>query len=201
MFTNGYREIQGIETLGKNLIYNQQHRGIISCQCRIHNSERILVIQHIEILENILISNVSSAESHALIKKSKRVAHGSVRLPGYNVKGIIAYRHPFLTCDVTQIAHYVRNAYAIEIISLTARKNGRDYLVLFRRTQYENGVRRRFFKGFQKSVEGLRRKHMDLIDDIDAVPAHLRRNLYLVHKGLYVLHTVIRGRIQFVNAI
>ena len=42
---------------------------------------------------------------------------------------------------------------------------------------------------------------MDLVDDIDTVPADLRRNLDLVHQCLDVVHTVVGGGIQLVDAI
>ena len=42
---------------------------------------------------------------------------------------------------------------------------------------------------------------MDLVNDIDAVPADLRRYLDLVHQGFDVVHTVVGGGIQFVDAI
>ena len=42
---------------------------------------------------------------------------------------------------------------------------------------------------------------MDLIDDIDAVSAHLRRYADLIHQGLYVLDTIVGCGVKFMDAV
>ena len=65
----------------------------------------------------------------------------------------------------------------------------------------EYGVCRRLLKCLEEGVERGRGQHVYLIDDIDAVLPHLRRNLHLVHQILDVIHTVVGGGVQFMNTI
>ena len=60
---------------------------------------------------------------------------------------------------------------------------------------------RRFLESLEKSVEGSLRKHMDLIDDVHAVPSDLRRDAHLIHQGLDIFDAIVRCCIQLVNAI
>jgi hypothetical protein len=42
---------------------------------------------------------------------------------------------------------------------------------------------------------------MHLVYDIDTISANLRRDADLIHKGLDILHTIVRGSIKLMNAI
>jgi hypothetical protein len=42
---------------------------------------------------------------------------------------------------------------------------------------------------------------VNLIDDIYAVPAHLRRYSHLVHQSLDVLHTIVGCGIKFMDTV
>src|SRR5690554_1694678 len=57
----------------------------------------------------------------------------------------------------------------------------------------------RFFQSFKKSVKGLGRQHVHLVDDVNAVLAHLWRDAHLIDKEADIVHRVIARRIQFVN--
>ena len=65
----------------------------------------------------------------------------------------------------------------------------------------EDGVRRRFLKSLQEGIESRRREHMHLVYDIDAVLAHLRRDLNLVHQFLDGIDTIVRSGIKLVYAV
>ena len=67
--------------------------------------------------------------------------------------------------------------------------------------KYENRVCRRLFKGLEECVERLGGKHVYLVDDVDAVLAHLRRHPHLIHQVLDVLHTVVGGGIKLMNTV
>ena len=73
--------------------------------------------------------------------------------------------------------------------------------MLFGCSKYENRMRRRFLKRFQKSVEGRLREHVHLVYDIYAVLSYLWRDPHLVHQVLDVIYPVVRSRIQFMDAI
>ncbi len=56
-----------------------------------------------------------------------------------------------------------------ELEVLTAGNDGRRDLVEFRRREDEDRVRRRLLQGFEKGVKGVRREHVDFVDDEDLV--------------------------------
>ena len=118
-----------------------------------------------------------------------------------HMKRLVINGHPFTGGHHPEIPDYVLHSYPVEIICLTPRKNRRKNLVLLCRGKNEDGMGRRLLKCFQKGVESRLREHVDLINDINAVSSHLRRYAYLVHKGLDVIHAIVRGRVQLMYAI
>ena len=161
----------------------------------------MLIVQDIEVAEHLLIADLGAAESHGLVENRQGVAHGSVRLEGNDVEGLVIDGNPLLSGDVPQVADDVRDADPVEIIGLAAGEDGREDLVLLGRRQDEDGVCRRFLEGLEEGVEGLGAEHMDLVHDIDAVAADLRRDVDLVDEHLDVIDAVVGGRVEFVDAV
>ena len=60
-------------------------------------------------------------------------------------------------------------------------------------------MRGRLLERLEESVEGLKRKHMDLVDDVDAVTAYLRRDTDLFGQRTNIVHRVVRCGVQFVD--
>ena len=111
------------------------------------------------------------------------------------------YGHTLLGSNHAKVRHDVLYSDPVEVVSLTTRKNGRKNLMFLRCSKNEDSVCRWFLEGLEECIEGRLREHMDLIDDVHAILAHLRRYAHLVHQGLDVFHTVVRCGIQFMNAI
>src|SRR5690606_5251554 len=66
-------------------------------------------------------------------------------------------------------------------------------------SQNEFSVGRWFLQCFQKSIEGLRRQHMNLINDVHLIATGLRRYAYLFNKAADVFHRVVGGGIELMN--
>ena len=194
-------EILGIETLCKDFVKSEQSPLVIPRKRSIHDSEAIFIVQHIEIAAYILILHISPAESNSLVKNSQCITHRSVGFLCNYMQTLIPYLYIFLFRNSTQIAHYVANRYSIEIVGLTTRKYRWENFVFLRRRKYENRVCRRFLKSFEKSVESLLRQHVHLVYYIYAVLPDLRRDLYLLEKRLYIVHSVVGSGVQLMNAI
>ena len=174
---------------------------MVSGKESVHQAETVLIIQHIEVFNDALVFYVSSAEGHRLVKYGERVAHGSVRLAGYHVQRLVLYLNPFLVRDVTQVAHHVHDAYAVEVIHLAPGQDCRDDFMLLSGSQDEDGVCRRFLQRLQESVEGLVAEHVDLVYDIDAVLAHLRGNLHLLYQVAHCVNAAVGRGVQLIYAI
>ena len=85
----------------------------------------------------------------------------------------------FLCGDVLQMFDRVFDADAVEVINLATAQDSRQYFMLFCCGKDEDGMLRRLFQCFQKSIEGGLRQHVDLINDIDFILADLWRDTYL----------------------
>ena len=161
----------------------------------------MLVVEDIEIADHILVFHVIAAEGHRLVENRERIPHCPVRLPGNYMQGLIVNVDILLRCYSPEILHDIRDAYAVEIISLAAGEDSREYLVLLRGRQDEDGMGRRLFQRLQERIEGGLGQHVHLVNDIDAVLPDLRRYLDLVHQGLDVIHAVVGCGIKLMYAV
>lgn len=67
--------------------------------------------------------------------------------------------------------------------------------------QDEFGIRWRLLERLQESVEGIGGKHVDLVDDEHLVLSHLRRDAYLLNEVADIVHRVVAGSIQLMDAV
>ncbi len=93
----------------------------------------------------------------------------------------------------------VADSDALKIKNLAARKDGRKDLMLFGCRQDEDGVRRRFFKSFEKGIERGLRKHVHLVDDVHFVGSHLGRKANLVDELPNVVNCVVGRGVKLKN--
>ena len=183
--------MQGVESFGKDLVKGQEGFPVIPGEEIIHQGERIVVVQDIEVPDDILVFDVGSAERHSLVEDREGVAHRSVGLLGDHVEGLVVDLYVFFRGYIPEIQDHVRDRDPVEVVCLAAGQDRRENLVLLCCGENEYGVCRRLLKSLEEGVEGGRREHVHLIDDIDAVLADLRGDLHLVHQVLDVLHTVV----------
>ncbi len=91
------------------------------------------------------------------------------------------------------------DADAVEVVDLAAREDGGDDLVFFGRGQDEQGMGGRLLECLEEGVEGRRREHVHLVDDVDAVFSDLGRDAHLVGERADVLDRVVGGGVQLVD--
>ena len=187
----GRHKMQGVESLGQNLIKSQQCRRIISLQERIHKRETVFIIQNIQIAEYILIFHICSAECYGLVKDCEGITHRSVRLIGYHMKRLVINRDVLVLSNHPKVPHNVLYRDSVEVIGLTTRQDSRKNLVFLSRSKNEDCMCRRFLKGLQEGIERCLREHVDLIDDIHAVFSNLWRYAHLLHQGLDILYAIV----------
>jgi hypothetical protein len=111
-------EMQGVETLCKNLIESHQRLRIISLKEGIHKRETVLIIKHIEIAEHILVLDVGTAESHGLVKDGQGVTHGTVGLMCNHMERLVVDGHVLAGSDHAEVLHYVIDRDPVEVICL-----------------------------------------------------------------------------------
>ena len=100
-----------------------------------------------------------------------------------------------------KILHNVLYSDPVEVICLTTGQDGREYLMFLCSGKDEDCMCRRFLKSLKESIECRLREHMHLIYNIYTISSNLRRYAHLVHEGLYILYTIIRRSIKFMDAV
>jgi hypothetical protein len=87
----------------------------------------------------------------------------------------------------------------VKIKDLAPGQDGGQYLLLFGSGKDEYGMSRRFFKRFQERVKRGLRKHMHLINDINAVFSYLGQDTHFIDETPDIVHRVVGGSIEFMN--
>ena len=118
-----------------------------------------------------------------------------------HMERLVVDGHVLAGSDHAEVLHYVIDRDPVEVVSLTARQDGRKNLMLFSSRKDEYSMCRRFLEGLEEGIEGSLRKHVDLVDDVHAVLSDLRRYAHLVHQGLDILHSVVGSGIKFMDAV
>ena len=193
--------MKGIESFGQHLIKGEKSRRVISLQEGIHQRKAVLIVEHIQIAEDILIFHIGSAERDGLVEYCKGIAHRAISLMGNDMQRLVIYGHPFLRRYHTEVDYDILDCDSVEIVGLATRKDGRQNLMFLSSREDEDCMRRRFLECLEEGVECGLRQHVHLVDDIDAVLSDLRRYAHLVHQGLYVLDTVVGCGIELMDAV
>ena len=163
-----------------HILVDEQRLGHVAILECFHQSEIIVVVEHIEVGDGALIGDVALRGGSHLVEYRQGVAHGTVSLLGNHVQRRVFGGDAFLRGDVLQLLHDVVHGDAREIVDLAATKYGGYDFVLLGGCEDEDGMRRRLLERLEECVERLLREHVHLVDDEHAVAANLRRNAHLV---------------------
>ena len=182
------------------LIY-QQGLVHVSGKETIHKPEVVVIVQHIEVVKSALIGDMPLGRGGYLVKDREGVAHGAVGLLGNDVERGRLGIDMFLFTHILQLLHNIGHGDAGEIINLAAGQDGGDDLLLLGSGKDEDSVCGRLFQRLEESIKGRLGKHVDLIDDEDAVTASLRRDAHLLGQVADVVHTVVGCGIQLIDVV
>ena len=161
----------------------------------------IIIVEHIEVVDGGLVGDIPSCERCHLVKDRQRIAHTAISLSSNDIECSFFTLDALLLRHVLKMAHRVAHLHTVKVVNLTARENRGKNLVLLRSSKNENGVCRRFFQRFEKSIESRLRQHMHLVNDKHFVASHLRRNLHLLNEFADVVNGIVGSSIQFVNVV
>ena len=190
-----------VEAVFTNILVDEQCLWNVTFQERLVETEIVVVVEHVEVLDCALIGDIALARSRHLVEDGERVAHCAISLLGNHVEGCCLGSHATVGADVFQLLHDVGHLDAREVVDLAARENRRDNLLLLGGCQNENRVFGRLFQRLQKRVESGGGEHVHLVDDKHTVFAHLWRNTHLVHDGANVVHRVVAGGVELDNVV
>ena len=86
----------------------------------VNDLEIIVVIKHIQVVNDILVGDVFSAETHHLVKNGKRVAEGTVGFLRDDVQGFRLGVHAFALGDKSQMLGNIIHRNPFEVKDLAA---------------------------------------------------------------------------------
>ena len=163
--------------------------------------EVVFVIQHIQILDYALVSDVSTGKTYYLVEDGQGVTHTAVGFQRNDVQSFRFGGNSLFRGYIGQVSYGIFHTDTVEVVYLTARKDGRQYLMFFGGGKNEYGMTGRLFQRFQESIESGSRQHMYLVNDIYLVFTYLRRDTYLLYQLADVVHGVVGCGIQFMNVV
>ena len=131
------------------------------------------------------------AKNAQLLQRGERVAHAALGMARHDGERLVVVIETLLLAHVGQAMLDILVADAVEIEALAAREDGLQNLLRVGGAQHKDHVRRRLLKRLEQRVERRRREHVDLVDDIDLVPAAHRGKVdgvddllaHVVHAG------------------
>jgi hypothetical protein len=119
-------------------------------------------------------------ERRELVKEPLRIPERAPPLACDNGQGLRLDLDFLGFGDLFELSYQRLDARAAEVEALTAAGDRRQDLVLLGRGEHEDDVLGRLFEHLEEGVEGLGRKHVDFVDDVDLHPAGGRREVHLV---------------------
>ena len=125
------------------------------------------------------------------VEHRQRVTHPPIGLLGDEPQSRFVRLDPLLLGHVAQVLGDVPDRDTLEVIDLAAREDRGQDLVLLRRGEDEDGVAGGLLERLEEGVEGRRREHVHLVDDVDLVAPEGWRHGYLLGQGTDVVDRII----------
>ncbi len=89
----------GIEAFSQNIIENQQHARNIFYQQRIHHFEIVVVIQHVQVRDDVLIGDICTGKRDDAVENGQGIAQGTIGFLRDDVQRIFFRLDGFIFAD------------------------------------------------------------------------------------------------------
>ena len=109
------------KTFANNVVQDEQDVTCVAMQDMVDNLEIIVVIKNIQVVDDILVSDVLSAEAHHLVENGEGVAEGTVGFLGDDVQSFGFGGHALVLGDKSQMTGNVVDRNALEVKYLASR--------------------------------------------------------------------------------
>ena len=145
--------VAAIETAAQNAVERNHHLCHLVLQSQVYQTEIVVAVEHVQVLDNLLVSDVAHAEAGSLVEDGESIAHTSVSLFGYHGERLLFILYAFLLSHHLQVSDGVGHGHALEVVNLTSAENGRQNLVLFGSGKDKDYMRRWLFQRFEEGVK------------------------------------------------
>ena len=132
----------------------------------------------------------------ALVEQAERVADSALGQPCDQLGRVAAQLKALLRSNMRNVVGQLGRLDAAEIMALAARKDRGGHLLQLGRGEDEDQMLGRLFDDLQQRIEGRDRKHMHLVDDIDALFYGRGREDGFLPQGADVVDAVVGGSVQ-----
>ena len=120
MVAHAGNEMLWLETFIDDIVDNQQDIAGIALQHIVHNTEIIVVVEHVEIVDNGFIGDVLSRETHHLVENRKSITQSSICLLGNDVQRLRLGVDAFHLGNMSEVLFNIFNGNTFEIKYLTS---------------------------------------------------------------------------------
>ena len=120
MVAHATHKMLWLKALADDVVQNQENVAGLSLQYVIDDLEIIVIIQNIQIVNDILVGDVFSAETHHLVKNGKRVTQGTVGFLRDDVQGFRLCVLAFALGDKSQMLGNIIHCNPFEVKYLAA---------------------------------------------------------------------------------
>ena len=174
-----------------------EQRRTIGLGQRAHRVIEQALVGHAEQPRGEVVRHALRARTgEQLVHHGQRVTRRTTARSHHQRIHVVGDRHVLLADDaLQQPAHQIRRQQPERIV-VGARPDGGQHLLRLRGRENENEVLRRLLHDLQQRIEALRRDHVRLVDDEDAVPRLRRRVHRLVAQIAHVVDAVVRRRVE-----
>ena len=145
----------------------------------------------------LIFGDLTAAEGEQLIEQGETIAHAAVGGLGDELHRRVVEGDALRAEDGLDARADQRHGEALEVELQAAREHRDRQLLRVGGREQELHMRRRFFERLQQRVEGVRREHVDFVDEVDLVPAAGGRVLHVLEQLARVVDLGARGRIDF----
>ena len=137
-----------------------------------------------------------AAERNRLVGEAQGVAHGALRRPAQGQQRRLLEADHLALEQGFQVAGDLLGGQRLEAELQTAGQHRHRQALGIGGGEQELNVRRRLFQGLQQRIEGVRRKHVHLIDQVHLVAAPGGRVLHILEQLAGVLHLGAAGGVH-----
>ena len=144
---------QRVEALVAYLLVDEQRLWHVASEERLVETEVVVIVEHVEVVDGILIGDVAIARSEHLVKDRQRVAHCAIGLLRYHIECRGVGSNALVLADVLQLLHDVGHRDARKVIDLASRQDGGDNLLLLGGGEDEDGILGWFLQSLEEGIE------------------------------------------------
>ena len=142
-----------VEALVDDIVDQHHDVGHLVMQAEVDELEVVFGIQHIEVFDDLLVSDIPLTEGGGLVEDAQGIAHSAIGFLCDDVQGSLFVLETLFLGYTFEVVDGVTNRHAFEVIDLTTTEDGWQYLVLLCCRQDEDDMSRRLFQRFEERVE------------------------------------------------